>query len=88
MTADQRDEILFHLRMQPHDSVEALREYLEYHYGVVYQSKQSYDDLLNEAKLSWHKTQAANPHRDEAQGLQKREEIKKTNRASSRNYLW
>jgi putative transposase len=79
LTEDQRDEILFHLRRQPHYSVEALRDYLEYHDGVVYQSKPSYDDLLNEAKLSWHQAQAANPHRDEAQGLQKRAEIKKTN---------
>src|SRR5512135_1064317 len=88
LTADQRDEILFHLRMQPHYSVEALRDYLEYHYGVVYHSKQSYYDLLHEARLSWHQTQAANPKRDEAQVLQKREEIKKTNCASSRNCLW
>lgn len=34
-------------------------------------------DLLNEARLSWHQTQAANPKRDEAQVLQKRAEIKK-----------
>ena len=88
LTADQRDELLFHLRRQPHYSVEALRDYLEYHYGVVYHSRQSYYDLLNEARLSWHKTQAANPNRDDAQVLQQREEIKKTNRASSRNCLW
>ena len=87
LTADQRDEILFHLRMQPHYSVEELRDYIEYHYGVVYHSRQSYYDLLNEARLSWHKTQAANPNRDDAQVLQQREEIKKTNRASSRNRL-
>ena len=42
LTDDQRDEIIFHLSMQPHYSVEALRDYIEYHYGVVYQSKQSY----------------------------------------------
>ena len=83
LTADQRDEILFYLRMQPHYSVEALRDYIEYHYGVVYHSKQSYYHLLNEAGLSWHKTQATNPDRDDAQVFQKREEIKKTNRASS-----
>jgi len=77
LTADQRDEILFYLRMQPHYSVEALRNYIEYHDGVVYHSKPSYYDLLNEARLSWHKTQAANPDRDEAQVLQKRQEIKK-----------
>jgi putative transposase len=76
LTEDQRDEILFYLRMQPHYSVEELRDYIEYHYGVVYHSKQSYYDLLNEARLTWHQTQAANPNRDEAQVLQKREEIK------------
>jgi putative transposase len=77
LTDDQRDEILFHLRMQPHYSVEALRDYIEYHYGVVYHSKQSYYDLLQAAGLSYHQTQATNPKRDEAQVLQKREEIKK-----------
>jgi putative transposase len=87
LTADQREEILFYLRMQPHYSVEALRDYLEYHSGVVYHSKQSYYDLLNEARLSWHKTQAANPKRDDAQVLQKREEIKKTRGTSGRHCL-
>lgn len=87
LTADQRDEILFYLRRQSHYSVEELRDYIEYHYGVVYHSKQSYYDLLNEAGLSWHKTQAANPHRDDVQVLQKREEIKKTRGPSSRNHL-
>jgi putative transposase len=76
LTEDQRDEILFYLRMQPHYSVEELRDYIEYHYDVVYHSKQSYYDLLKEGRQSWHQTQAANPNRDEAQVLQKREEIK------------
>lgn len=87
LTAAQHDEIRFHLRKQPHYSVEALRDYLEYHYGVVYQSTQSYYNLLNEARRSWHKTQATNPKRDEPQLLQKREEIKNTNRTSSRHCL-
>ena len=83
LTDDPREEIIFYLRLQPHYSVEELRDYLEYHYGVVYHSKQSYYDLLNEARLSWHKTQAANPDRDDAQVLQKREEIKKKTRGTS-----
>ena len=87
LTADQREEILFYLRMQPHYSVEALRDYLEYHYGVVYHSKQSYCDLLKAGRVSWHQTQAANPKRDEAQVLRKREEIKKTSGASGRNHI-
>ena len=77
LTEDQRDEIIFYLRMQPHYSVEELRDYIEHHYGVVYHSKQSYYDLLKAGRVSWHQTQAANPNRDEAQVLRKREEIKK-----------
>ena len=44
---------------------------------MVYHSKPSDYDLLQEGRLSWHQTQAANPNREEAQVLQKREEIKK-----------
>ena len=38
LTEEQRDEIIFYLKMQPHYSVEELRDYLERYYGVVYQS--------------------------------------------------
>ena len=77
LTEDQRDEIIFYLRMQPHYSVKELRDYIEHHYGVVYHSKQSYYDLLKAGRMSWHQTQAVNPQRDEAQVQRKREEIKK-----------
>ena len=76
LTEDQRYRIIFHLRNKPHCSVEELRDYIESHYGVVYQSKQSYYDLLKAGGLSWHQTQAVNPKRDATQVLQKREEIK------------
>ena len=76
LTEDPRDEIIFHLRFQPHDSVEERRDDIERHEGVVYHSKPSYYDLLNEGRLSWHQTQAANPNRDEAPVWRKREEIK------------
>ena len=77
LTEEQRYEIIFYLRQQSHYSVEELRDYIERHYGVVYQSKPSYYDLLTAGGLSWHQTQAINPKRNEAQVLQKREEIKK-----------
>jgi putative transposase len=77
LTESQRQEICFYLRDKPHYSVEELRELIERRYGVVYQSKQSYYDLLKDAGLSWHRTQAANPKRQEDQVLLKREEIKK-----------
>ena len=85
LTASQRNQILFHLKDKPHYSVEELRDLIERRYGVVYQSKQSYYDLLKEAGLSWHRTQAVNPKRDETQVLLKREEIKKTGRPSRRD---
>jgi putative transposase len=77
LTESQRFELFFHLKDKPHCSVEELRDWIELHYGVVYQSKQSYYDILKEAGLSWHQTQAINPKRDEDQVLLKREEIKK-----------
>ncbi|MGC1951377.1 MAG: winged helix-turn-helix domain-containing protein [Gammaproteobacteria bacterium] len=73
----QRQEIICFIRNKPHYSVEDLRDFIETRYGVVYQSKQSYYDLLKEAGLSWHRTQAVNPRRDEDGVLLKREEIKK-----------
>jgi putative transposase len=77
LTEQQRDTILFYLKDKTHYSVEALRDLIEHWYGVVYQSKQSYYDLLKDAGLSWHQTEAVNPKRKETEVLLKREEIKK-----------
>ena len=62
-----------------HDTltVEALRDYLEDIYGLVYQSKQSYYDLLEAGEMSYHHSEKVNPKRDEAQVQARREEIKK-----------
>lgn len=88
LTESQRFEILFHLKDKPCYSVEELRELIERRYGVVYQSRQSYYDLLKEGGLSWHQTQAINPKRDEGEMLLKREEIKKNLRhVRRRSYL-
>jgi putative transposase len=76
LTEDERYEIIYHLRNLPHCTVEELKDYIERHYGVVYQSRQSYYDLLKLAELSWHRTQAVNPKYNEAQVLSKREEIR------------
>lgn len=77
LTDSQRQDIVCFIRSKPHYSVEDLRDFIETQYGVVYQSKQSYYDLLKEAGLSWHRSQAVNPRRDEERVLLKREEIKK-----------
>ena len=85
LTEDQRDEIIFYLRSQSHCRVEELRDYLQYHYRVVYQSKPSYYHLLTQGGLSWHHTQAVNSKRDEAPVWRKREEIKTTGAVSDRH---
>jgi putative transposase len=58
-------------------TVEAVRDYVEERYGVVYQSKQSYYELLEAGGMSYHRSEKVNPKRDEAQVLTRREEIKK-----------
>ena len=65
------------IERRTHLSVEQLRDYLEATYDVTYRSKQSYYDLLEAGGMSYHRTIAANPKRNEAQILEKRAEIKK-----------
>ena len=73
----QREEVIAWINSHKTLSVEELRDYLETTYAVVYASKQSYYDLLEAGGMSYHKSQKANPKRDEAQVQAKREEIKK-----------
>ena len=73
----QRQGILQWIAAQETVSVEAVRDYIEEHYGVVYRSKQSYYELLEAGGMSYHRSEAANPKRDEAQILARRAEIKK-----------
>jgi transposase len=74
---EERHEILQWIGSQETVSVEAVRDYVEEQYGVVYHSKQSYYDLLAMGGMSYHRSEKKNPKRDEAQVLARREEIKK-----------
>ena len=73
----QREAVVDWIKGYETLSVEALRDYLEDTYGVVYQSKQSYYDLLEAGGMSYHQSEKVNPKRDEAQVQAQREEIKK-----------
>jgi len=77
LTSEHRAEILSWIKSHATISVEAVRDYVEENYSVVYQSKHSYYDLLAAAGLSYHKSEKRNPKRDEALVLEKRAEIKK-----------
>ena len=78
LTAAQREAVVRWLGGQETLSVAGLRDDLETTYGVVYQSKQSYDDLLSAGGMSYHKSEKQNPKHDEAQVQTRREELKKT----------
>jgi transposase len=77
LSAEQRHAMEDWLGAQETVTVEEVREHIEAHYGSVYQSKQSYYDLLDASGLSYHRTEKGNPKRNEAQVLARREEIKK-----------
>ena len=77
LDTQQREAVLHWIQSRESITVQAVRDYLEYHYGVVYQSKQSYYDLMHAAGLSYHKSEKDNPKRDPEQVLERRVEIKK-----------
>ncbi len=77
LSAEQRQALEDWLGAQETVTVEEVRDHIEAHYGIVYQSKQSYYDLLDAGGLSYHRTEKGNPKRNEAQVLARREEIKK-----------
>jgi putative transposase len=77
LSVDQRQELEDWLAGQETLTLEEVRDEIEARYGIVYQSKQSYYDLLDASGLSYHRTEKSNPKRDEAQVLARREEIKK-----------
>jgi putative transposase len=82
----QQQEIEEWLGAQETITVEEVRDELEARFGVVYQSKQSYYDLLDASGLSYHRTEKGNPNRNEARVLERREEIKKNwHRAGKRS---
>lgn len=81
----QREAVIEWIKGHETLSVEALRDYLEDTYGVVYQSKQSYYALLAAGGMSYHQSEKVNPKRDEAQVQARREAIKNTGTALGRH---
>jgi transposase len=78
LSSAQRQEVLSWIAAKETSRIEEVRDYLQERYGVVYQSKQSYYDLLQAAGMSYHKSEKKNPRRNEAQVLARREAIKKS----------
>ena len=77
LSVEQRHEMEDWLGAQETITVEEVRDEIEARYGISYQSKQSYYDLMDASGLSYHRTEKGNPRRNEAQVLERRDEIKK-----------
>lgn len=75
LTSEQRCEIVDWLKARDYWNLDELVNYLDEQYGVIYQSKQSYYDLLLAAGISWKKSQKSNPAYDPDLVKKKRQEI-------------
>src|SRR5688572_1602579 len=60
----ERQAVIIWLKAQHEWSVERLHDYLATTYGVVFQSRQSYYQLLAEAEITYKRAQRSNPKRD------------------------
>lgn len=61
LSADERAEVVRWIAAQERPNVRGLYTYLKDAFGVVYESRQSYYNLLKEAGLSHKQVQARNP---------------------------
>lgn len=64
LSLSQKAEIAQWLQSQDYCEREKLQLHIETKYGVVFQSLQSYYEILHHAKMSWKKTQKTNPSKD------------------------
>jgi putative transposase len=65
LLGEQREEVLSWLQTKDIWELGELEYKLAFKYDVVYESKQSYYDLFDEAGISWKKTTKVNPKADE-----------------------
>lgn len=75
---DQRVVVIAWLKEQKTWNVEQLQQYLETTYGVTFQSRQSYYELLAAAGITWKKAQRAHPSKDPAEVAKKKERLANT----------
>jgi putative transposase len=61
LSADERQAVIDWLKIQQEWSVEQLHAYIETTYGIVFQSRQSYYQLLADAAITHKRAQRTNP---------------------------
>ena len=67
LSASQRQAVVDWLKNEQEWSVESLQTHIETTYDVVFQSRQSYYQLLADAGITCKQAQRSNPKRDEEQ---------------------
>jgi len=77
LTKEERVAVVEWIGSRETITTDEVIEELKEKYGVVYQSKQSYYDLLKAGRMSWHKSEKSNPKKDMGAVIAKRQEIKK-----------
>lgn len=75
LSAYQRQEVIHWLKAQQEWSVEHLRTHIETTYQVVFQSRQSYYQLLADAGITYKQSQRTNPKRDEERIVAKKKKL-------------
>lgn len=84
LSQEQRLAVVDWIKTHTTLTIERLRDYLESQYGIIYDSKQSYYELLAAGGMSYHRTTATNPAYAEEQVIEKRAVIKKKWHSSNR----
>ena len=75
LSASERQTVLDWLKVQQEWSVSGLSEHIETTYGIVFQSRQSYYQLLAEAKITYKQAQRANPKRNQERVAAKKKRL-------------
>jgi putative transposase len=71
----ERQAVIEWLKKEQEWSVERLHAHIETNYGVVFQSRQSYYQLLADAGITHKQAQRANPKRDEERVAAKKKKL-------------
>lgn len=79
LSSDERAAVLLWIQSQESWSVDQLKTHLETTYAIVFQSRQSYYELLAAARITWKKAQRVNPAKDPATVAEKKRD-QRTNR--------
>jgi len=85
LSASERQSVIDWLKQQQAWSVDRLQTYIETTYGIVFQSRQSYYQLLKEAEITYKRAQRTNPKRDEQQVAAKKRDHRVVDGACDRH---